>query len=731
MQNANYKDWMNMWDSNTINYRRIDSSPEAYVSAQAAISTGIGIVSKLLEYLGLGIVADAINITMSLVNTLWKEQNNTWDALLRHLEDLMNQKISDLVLSNANVELTALKRILNEYAASLENWKNNPNDPIALEHIKSQFAITHNFFVERMAMFAHPGYEVLLLSVYAQAANLHLLLLRDASIYGNQWGLARSNSNYYYERQLYYTNEYTNHCMNWYHNGLNRLRGTTGAHWLNFNRFRTEMTLTVLDIIALFPTYDYRKYPAFTKVELSRVIYTDPVIYDGFSRLPSNNAGNFNDFEREAIGIPSLTKWLKKIEISTGEIRFATNPHTGDWVTNVWNGNTNTFAFTDSSSEVVESHGIMTNNRTSLNMNNFDNFRVDLRSHCFSQGAPFYDVFGIGRSQFFNGRTNIIYDNEIGITDRYHRHRHQTTTISLPGANSEQATANDYSHRLADVRNLTGGLRQNPPQQNMGRSSLIGHGWTHVSMKRENILELDKITQIPAVKSNGWMFSGDLLRGSGHTGGDLVTLGNGDRYTLNIIFPAQAYRIRVRYASNGDGEMGIEVNGVGYTRFSTKSTFSHNNYNDLKFQDFNLVDTSFIYNATYIGSRNIWLYSYSTTRVIIDKIEFIPVGIFANQSFEETEGYNQNYSHYDQNMDTTMTMGMNKIPMIVMIKVVTILTNPTMTVIVIKNIPTTIIKTLVVRATKSITITIRNKNRSPGECFFAPEPTRLKDIKSM
>ncbi|WP_396135563.1 insecticidal delta-endotoxin Cry8Ea1 family protein, partial [Bacillus thuringiensis] len=37
-------------------------------------------------------------------------------------------------------------------------------------------------------LFSIRNQEVPLLMVYAQAANLHLLLLRDASLFGSEWG---------------------------------------------------------------------------------------------------------------------------------------------------------------------------------------------------------------------------------------------------------------------------------------------------------------------------------------------------------------------------------------------------------------------------------------------------------------------------------------------------------------------------------------------------------------
>ncbi|MGE6553354.1 delta endotoxin C-terminal domain-containing protein [Bacillus mycoides] len=59
-------------------------------------------------------------------------------------------------------------------------------------------------------------------------------------------------------------------------------------------------------------------------------------------------------------------------------------------------------------------------------------------------------------------------------------------------------------------------------------------------------------------------------------------------------------------------------------------------------EDFKLVDTSYIYSGgPSISSNILWLDNFSNGPVIIDKIEFIPLGMTLNQA--------QEYDTYDQN----------------------------------------------------------------------------------
>ncbi|WP_309567295.1 insecticidal delta-endotoxin Cry8Ea1 family protein, partial [Bacillus thuringiensis] len=79
---------------------------------------------------------------------------------------------------------------------------------------------------------------------------------------------------------------YTDHAVRWYNTGLERVWGPDSRDWIRYNQFRRELTLTVLDIVSLFPNYDSRTYPIRTVSQLTREIYTNPVLenFDGSFR---------------------------------------------------------------------------------------------------------------------------------------------------------------------------------------------------------------------------------------------------------------------------------------------------------------------------------------------------------------------------------------------------------------------------------------------------------------
>ncbi|WP_413589505.1 insecticidal delta-endotoxin Cry8Ea1 family protein, partial [Bacillus toyonensis] len=104
-----------------------------------------------------------------------------------------------------------------------------------------------------------PSYKIILLSTYTHAANLHLNLLNQGVNFYDMWNqdqgklvTSTASSSYYFLRLEEYTKIYTNYCTETYKVGLNTLKNEKGMTWNIYNAYRREMTLTVLDHVALF-----------------------------------------------------------------------------------------------------------------------------------------------------------------------------------------------------------------------------------------------------------------------------------------------------------------------------------------------------------------------------------------------------------------------------------------------------------------------------------------------
>ncbi|MCC4008494.1 pesticidal protein, partial [Bacillus thuringiensis serovar kurstaki] len=110
--------------------------------------------------------------------------------------------------------------------------------------------------------------------------------MRDVSVFGQRWGFDAATINSRYNDLTRLIGNYTDHAVRWYNTGLERVWGPDSRDWIRYNQFRRELTLTVLDIVSLFPNYDSRTYPIRTVSQLTREIYTNPVLenFDGSFR---------------------------------------------------------------------------------------------------------------------------------------------------------------------------------------------------------------------------------------------------------------------------------------------------------------------------------------------------------------------------------------------------------------------------------------------------------------
>ncbi|MGH1231840.1 delta endotoxin C-terminal domain-containing protein, partial [Bacillus toyonensis] len=177
-----------------------------------------------------------------------------------------------------------------------------------------------------------------------------------------------------------------------------------------------------------------------------------------------------------------------------------------------------------------------------------------------------------------------------------------------------------YSHRLAY---MGAGENVYPPPS----LTYSAYGWTHVSADADNRIDAEKITQIPAVKGNE-LEGGTVIKGPGSTGGNLIQLDSyGNRIVLPIKLPVttQAYRVRIRYASNAVLSIRVSLDGdVVLGTFIAPATTS--DLTKLTYNTFAYLDTSVL---TAERSTRLMFISHNDLRnsrtFIIDKIEFIPI----------------------------------------------------------------------------------------------------------
>jgi delta endotoxin, N-terminal domain len=228
----------------------------------------------------LGEIPEAGGLLEGLVEIFWPESgknNEVWDQIEQRVEALVQRDLSDSVYRQTQQELTGLRDALGIYTDAAKNGHTVTS---------STWVSTRVAFADRMPMFQTSGYEILLLPLWAQAANMYLGLLRDGVLFGRGWGWSDADYNSALKSLQNTIKDYTAWAPRIFGLGMGGALAQAGADYRNCqpfragNEYRTQMIPAVLDLAARWPCFDpaaYRPPVSPGDLYLSREIYTDPV----------------------------------------------------------------------------------------------------------------------------------------------------------------------------------------------------------------------------------------------------------------------------------------------------------------------------------------------------------------------------------------------------------------------------------------------------------------------
>ncbi|ALL11828.1 hypothetical protein BTXL6_11140 [Bacillus thuringiensis] len=621
-QNMNYKDYLNMTEGGA-----------PYVSSRDVIFSSLAITRTFLGLAGLGTAGGMIGLFTEALRLLWPNKTeDLWKAFMDEVEKLINQKITDAVVSKALSELQGLANALEGFTNALEAWQNNRSDKLQQLLVYERFVATETLFKYAIPSFRVSGFEVPLLTVYAQAANLHLCLLKNAELFGADWGMPQYEIDVFYNEQKGYIEEYTDHCVTWYNSGLNQLKnvsGVKGKVWENYNRFRREMTIMVLDILPLFPIYDTRTYLMETTIELTRQIFTDPIGLTGINetKYPDWYEAASTEFiliENNAVPKPTLFQWLTKFNVWGRTV----NPN--DTFT-IWTGHSVVTRYTKDSAEHTFNYGTSSGSTLSYT---FDLLSKDVyqtyslaetnKSATWYFAVPMLKLYSINNNnklseEYFSFPTNIPSS----------KGKRTYSSDQLPIELSDSPIYGDleeYSHRLSYVSEIF---------KKTGSGTIPVLGWTHVSVSPDNRIFTDKITKLPVVKAT--QLSGEVITGPGFTGGNIIKSNVASTeptkiiVLLNISPPSSKtkYSFRIRYAADAPGRLQItDGNYIAGLTQEFKATMEVGS--SLKYNSFQYL--TFSTGSLGTGSNYLKIYALQSPssfsyNIYIDSIECIPVPV--------------------------------------------------------------------------------------------------------
>lgn len=234
-------------------------------AAKTVVSTGLGMIPEVGELLS------------GLVDIFWPaSKEDVWAEMQAKVEQLINQKLSAFVAQETQSDLIGLENVLRVYTANA-----TPNH--SHEVTSGYWQAARMQFEAAMPHFVSPGYEVLLLPLWAQAANLHLGLLRDGVLFGKDWGWNDDDWTTAVKDLQTAITDYSSWAPRFFGLGMGPFLSTADYHacepFQRGNEYRKQM-LTVLDTAARWPLFDPTVYPPPVKPEdlyLSREMYSQPM----------------------------------------------------------------------------------------------------------------------------------------------------------------------------------------------------------------------------------------------------------------------------------------------------------------------------------------------------------------------------------------------------------------------------------------------------------------------
>ncbi|WP_419761966.1 insecticidal delta-endotoxin [Bacillus paranthracis] len=356
--------------------------------------------------------------------------------------------------------------------------------------------------------------------------------------------------------------------MKWYEAGLESFKKSSAKDWLLYNRYRREMTLTVLDYVALFSYYDLRQYSIPANVELTRLVHTDPISNIGklswYDKAPS-----FSEIENIVTSYPKNIVLMGVIEIFTSKYKA---PVSNVLYMNYWSGHrlravsdwdTTKHNFGSTTGDIIDTFA--------LGSSTFQiKSTVGFIENTPMLGGPVYGVH------------KAIFESISGSTDVYDKGA-QANGVILDTASEIPIESSDVlpqSHRLAFI-SLFGVTSGRVPV----------YTWAHSSYRAKLSVLAEGITVLPASRSRN---ANNLTTGPGFTGGYIAKrqgVGEIATYSLLNLRAYDKFRIRIRYAATSDCIVQIKIREAIVGSYNIKKTMNAQDPLTYKSFDYSLHTT--------------------------------------------------------------------------------------------------------------------------------------------
>ncbi|MEB9130372.1 insecticidal delta-endotoxin Cry8Ea1 family protein [Bacillus cereus] len=163
-------------------------------AAKEAVSIGTTIVSLITAPSLTGLISIVYDLIGKVLGG--SSGQSISDLSICDLLSIIDLRVSQSVLNDGIADFNGSVLLYRNYLEALDSWNKNPNSASA-EELRTRFRIADSEFdriltrgsLTNGGSLARQNAQILLLPSFASAAFFHLLLLRDATRYGTNWGL--------------------------------------------------------------------------------------------------------------------------------------------------------------------------------------------------------------------------------------------------------------------------------------------------------------------------------------------------------------------------------------------------------------------------------------------------------------------------------------------------------------------------------------------------------------
>ncbi|PER47848.1 hypothetical protein COL26_30830 [Bacillus thuringiensis] len=234
-------------------------------------------------------------------------KDDMWLQIEKYVDEKIDSKINDYHKYLMGAQFNGAMEKVKEYQRVLQIYNNSkvsvkveePEAPVrdAVRKADSELA-SYIAVIQTPEKETDSVYQQITAPIFVQAANLHLLVLRDIIQFGEEWGIDKDQLKGYKDKQEKLIENYTDYSIKVYNDGLEKRineadkifgpedgygnpakpgpeEAYTNTHrWNYINEYIREYTLSVLDFVALFPSTNPNIYSRGAMQKNSRQIYS-------------------------------------------------------------------------------------------------------------------------------------------------------------------------------------------------------------------------------------------------------------------------------------------------------------------------------------------------------------------------------------------------------------------------------------------------------------------------